>query len=51
MLRATNVPWRDLIKSIAYGVTVIQGDDIKWPLVRHVHCRYIIKYHSMLKQK
>ena len=36
MLRATNVPWRDLIKSIAYGVTVIQGGDIKWPLVRHV---------------
>jgi len=33
MLRETNVPWRDLIKSIAYGVTVIQGDDINWPLI------------------
>ena len=35
LLRETNVPWKDLVKKVEYGEgDVIQGEDIKWPLVK-----------------
>ena len=34
LLRETNVPWKDLVKRVEYGPDVIQGEDIKWPLVK-----------------
>lgn len=33
LLRETNVPWKDLVKRVEYGPDVIQGEDIKWPLI------------------
>ena len=36
LLRETNVPWKDIVKSVEYGLDgkTVQGEDINWPLVR-----------------
>ena len=35
LLRETNVPWKDLVKTVTYGEEdEVKGEDIKWPLVK-----------------
>ena len=46
LLRETNVPWKDLVKRVEYGPDVIQGEDIRWPLVKWYVYNYI--YHILI---